>query len=69
MLLCGADDRLLSSANLDAYTGIPYTWAVKVRVFATSRYEKEVRRLLTELEQAALQRAIAADPEAGSWRV
>jgi hypothetical protein len=37
---------------------------VKVRVFATSQYESEVRRLLTELEQAALQRAIAADPEA-----
>jgi hypothetical protein len=37
---------------------------VKVRVFATSRYEREVRRLLTGLEQAALQRAIAADPEA-----
>jgi mRNA-degrading endonuclease RelE of RelBE toxin-antitoxin system len=37
---------------------------VKVRVFATSRYEKEVRRLLAEPEQAALQLAIAADPEA-----
>jgi hypothetical protein len=37
---------------------------VKVRVFATSRYEREVRRLLTEREQAALQLAIAADPEA-----
>ena len=37
---------------------------VKVRVFATSRYEKEVRRLLAESEQAAMQLAIAADPEA-----
>jgi hypothetical protein len=37
---------------------------VRVRVFATSRYEREARRLLSELEQAALQRAIAADPEA-----
>ena len=37
---------------------------MKVRVFATSRYEKEVRRLLAEPEQAALQLAIAADPEA-----
>ena len=36
---------------------------MKVRVFATSRYEKEVRRLLAEPEQAALQLAIAADPE------
>lgn len=35
-----------------------------VRLFATSRYEKEVRRLLDEPEQAALQLAIAADPEA-----
>ena len=26
---------------------------MRVRVFATSRYEREVRRLLTELEQAA----------------
>jgi hypothetical protein len=37
---------------------------VKVRVFATSRYEKEVRRLLAEPEQAAMQLAIAADPAA-----
>jgi mRNA-degrading endonuclease RelE of RelBE toxin-antitoxin system len=37
---------------------------VKVRVFATSGYEKEVRRLLAEPEQTALQLAIAADPEA-----
>ena len=37
---------------------------MKVRVFATSRYEREVRRLLAEPEQAALQLAIAADPEA-----
>jgi hypothetical protein len=37
---------------------------VKVRVFATSRYEKEVRRLLAESEQAAMQLAIAADAEA-----
>ena len=37
---------------------------MRVRVFATSRYEKEVGRLLTEPEQAAMQRAIAADPAA-----
>jgi hypothetical protein len=37
---------------------------VKVRVFATSRHEKEVRRLLPESEQAAMQLAISADPEA-----
>jgi hypothetical protein len=37
---------------------------VRVRVFATSRYEKEVRRLLAEPEQAAMQLAIAADPTA-----
>ena len=37
---------------------------MKVRVFVTSRYEWEVRRLLTERGQAALQLAIAADPEA-----
>lgn len=37
---------------------------MKVRVFATSRYEKEVRRLLAEPEQAAMQLAIAADPAA-----
>jgi hypothetical protein len=37
---------------------------VTVRVFATSRYEKQVRRLLAEPEQAAMQFAIAADPEA-----
>ena len=55
---------LPSLSSLDTYTGSPYTRIVKVRVFATSRYEREVRRLLTELEQAALQRAIAAEPEA-----
>ena len=37
---------------------------MKVRVFATSGYEKEVRRLLAEPKQTALQIAIAADPEA-----
>ncbi|MGB9457936.1 MAG: hypothetical protein WCB12_17940 [Bryobacteraceae bacterium] len=37
---------------------------MKVRLFATSRYEKEVRRLLAEPEQAAMQLAIAADPGA-----
>jgi hypothetical protein len=37
---------------------------VRVRVFATSRYEKEVRRLLTEPEQSAMQLAVAADAEA-----
>ena len=37
---------------------------MRVRVFATSRYEKEVGRLLTEPEQAAMQLAIAADPAA-----
>ena len=37
---------------------------MNVRVLATSRYEREVRRLLTESEQAAMQLAIAADPEA-----
>jgi hypothetical protein len=50
--------------QIDNYTGLPYDSTVRVRVFATSRYEKEVRRLFAESEQAAMQLAIAADPEA-----
>jgi len=37
---------------------------VKAAVFATRQYEREARRLLTELEIAAMDTAIAADPEA-----
>jgi mRNA-degrading endonuclease RelE of RelBE toxin-antitoxin system len=37
---------------------------VKVRVFGTSRYEREVRRLLSEPEQTSMQLSIASDPEA-----
>lgn len=37
---------------------------MKIRLFASSRYEREVRRLLAEAEQAAMQLAIAADPAA-----
>jgi hypothetical protein len=33
-------------------------------VFATKRYEREARRLLTEAEVVAMESAIAADPEA-----
>jgi hypothetical protein len=36
---------------------------VRVRVFATSRYEREAKRLLAEAEIATMENAIAADPE------
>ncbi len=36
---------------------------VRARVFATSRYEREAKRLLAEAEIAAMENAIAADPE------
>jgi len=38
--------------------------AVRARVFATSRYEREAKRLLAEAEIATMESAIAADPEA-----
>ena len=38
--------------------------AVRARVFATSRYERVARRLLADAEIAAMESAIAADPEA-----
>jgi hypothetical protein len=57
----------VASPAVDMYTGVPYTRIVKVRVFSTSRYEKEVRRLPAESEQAALQLAIAADPRRIPW--
>lgn len=56
--------RVNGRIPIDSYAGIPYDRLVKVRVFATSRYAREVRRLLGESEQAAMQLAIAADPEA-----
>lgn len=37
--------------------------AVRARVFATSRYEREAKRLLAEAEIATMESAIAADPE------
>jgi hypothetical protein len=37
---------------------------VKATVVATTRYEREVRRLLVELERTAMEESIAADPEA-----
>ena len=37
---------------------------VRATVIATTRYEKEARRLLSEDERDAMQKAIAADPEA-----
>jgi hypothetical protein len=61
--LVAADIRVWRN-GFDSYTGKPYSQIVNVRVFATSRYEKQVRRLLAEPEQAAMQFAIAADPEA-----
>ena len=35
-------ERFFDRVNLETYTGIPYAGTVKVRVFATSRYEEEV---------------------------
>ena len=37
---------------------------MKAAVFATAQYERQARRLLTELEIAAMEASIAADPEA-----
>jgi hypothetical protein len=37
---------------------------VRVRVFATSRYEREAKRLLAKAEIATMESAIAADPDA-----
>jgi hypothetical protein len=37
---------------------------MKAAVFATKQYEREAKRLLTELEIAAMEASIAADPEA-----
>ncbi len=37
---------------------------MKATVVATTRYEREVRRLLVELERTAMEESIAADPEA-----
>jgi len=36
---------------------------VRTRVFATSRYEREAKRLLSKAEIASMESAIAADPE------
>ncbi len=36
---------------------------MKAAVFATRHYEREAKRLLTELEIAAMEASIAADPE------
>ena len=37
---------------------------MKAAVFATKQYERQAQRLLSELEIAAMENAIAADPEA-----
>lgn len=37
---------------------------MKAAVFATTGYEREAKRLLTELEIASMEASIAADPEA-----
>jgi hypothetical protein len=37
---------------------------VRVKVFATSRYEREAKRLLVGAEITAMESAIAADPDA-----
>jgi hypothetical protein len=37
---------------------------MKAAVFATAQYEREAKRLLAELEIAAMETSIAADPEA-----
>jgi hypothetical protein len=36
---------------------------VRVRIFATSRYQREAKRLLAETEITSMESAIAADPD------
>ena len=45
------------------HTEIPYRKVAMATVFATTRYERNAKRLLTEPERAALRDGIASNPE------